>query len=93
MALLNLPERISLENAQLVLESLQSQIRAAGSNEICLDATALREVDSTVLAVLLACRRTADAGRQSFSVCHTPAKLADLAGLYSVQDLLMLRAD
>lgn len=93
MTMLTLPAQVSLENAQPVLQSLQAQIKAAGSNEICLDAAALGQVDSAVLAVLLACCREAQAGRQAFSVRHAPARLVDLAHLYGVQELLALRAD
>ena len=53
-----------------------------------LDASALTQFDSSALAVLLACRREAQALGQSFEVRHMPAKLQELAALYGVKALL-----
>jgi phospholipid transport system transporter-binding protein len=88
--MLLLPEQLTLRNAQQVLSELQAQIKAAGTNEIRLDASAMRQMDSAALAVLLACRRAADAGRQRFTVCNPPTRLVDFAHLYGVQELLQL---
>jgi len=88
--MLPLPEQLTLRNAQQVLQSLQVQIKAAGTDDIRLDAAALQHIDSSALAVLLACRRTADAGRQRFTITQAPARLLDLAQLYGVQELLGL---
>ncbi len=93
--MLCLPDHLTLDNAPQVLQDLQAQIAAAPSaaTAVDVDAGALREVDSVVLAVLLACRRGADARQQTFSVRRAPARLVDLADLYGVQELLALRAD
>ena len=52
------------------------------------DAIALKEFDSSALAVLLACRRQVLAAGKGFSVRGLPDRLRQLAGLYGVQDLL-----
>lgn len=90
----SLPAHLTLDNAPQVLQDLQAQIEASAVHSaVDVDAGALREVDSVVLAVLLACRRGADARQQTFSVRRAPARLVDLADLYGVQELLALRAD
>ena len=89
--MLPLPEHLTLQNAPQVLQNLQAQM-ATRKGAVQLDAGALRDIDSVVLAVLLACRRSADARRQSFSVHRAPARLIDLAELYGVQELLALHA-
>ena len=53
-----------------------------------MDAGALQQFDSSVLAVLLDCRRAAVAMGLSFKVDHLPPRLRQLAGLYGVSDLL-----
>ncbi len=89
-----LPAHLTLDNAPQVLQDLQAQIEASAvRSALDVDAGALREVDSVVLAVLLACRRSADARQQAFSVRRAPIRLIELADLYGVQELLALRAD
>lgn len=52
------------------------------------DAGALKEFDSSALAVLLECRREALAAGKAFSVTGLPARLRQLAGLYGVAELV-----
>ncbi len=52
------------------------------------DASALSHFDSSALAVLLEARRLATAQAMGFSVQGLPARLAGLAALYGVTDLL-----
>ena len=56
--------------------------------EVVADASTLKTVDSSALAVLLACRREAMAAGKTFSVHGLPARLRQLAGLYGVAELI-----
>jgi hypothetical protein len=50
--------------------------------------SALKEFDSSALAVLLECRREALAAGKDFSVTGLPPRLRQLAGLYGVAELI-----
>ncbi|MFM8610118.1 MAG: lipid asymmetry maintenance protein MlaB [Burkholderiaceae bacterium] len=52
------------------------------------DASALKQFDSSALAVLLECRRAAQRAGAGFAVRGLPERLRTLAGLYGVADLL-----
>ena len=56
--------------------------------EVVADAGALREFDSSALAVLLDCRREAVAAGKAFTVRGLPPRLRQLAGLYGVAELI-----
>ena len=60
----------------------------AGLAEVVADASALRQFDSSALAVLLECRRQAMAAGKPFSVQAAPARLRELAVLYGVTELI-----
>jgi phospholipid transport system transporter-binding protein len=55
---------------------------------VVLDASALTQFDSSALAVMLACRRTALAAGKTFAVNGLPPALSQLAGLYGVVELI-----
>jgi len=88
--MLRLPAQITLSEARQVRDTLLSQIHAETGAELVLDASALTQVDSATLAVLLACRRQAPERR--WVVQGAPAQLGDLARLYGVESLLGLQA-
>jgi phospholipid transport system transporter-binding protein len=52
------------------------------------DASALQQFDSSALAVLLDCRRQALAAGRTFAVAGMPQRLAQLASLYGVAELI-----
>ena len=68
---------------RMLLQGLRSQ-----SGAVVVDATALTRFDSSALAVLLECRREGFSLGRSFAVRGLPQRLADLAGLYGVAELL-----
>ena len=68
-------------------QAMQSQ-----PGDVVADASALRDFDSSALAVLLACRREALAAGKAFSVLGLPARLRQLAGLYGVAELIPVSA-
>ncbi|NDY92368.1 STAS domain-containing protein [Ideonella livida] len=85
--MLTLPTQLTLREAPDLVKALQAQI-AQGGGAVDIDASALQQIDSSALAVLLACRRAA--GGRPFAVHSASARLRDLASLYGVQDLVGL---
>lgn len=76
-----------------MLDALQAQLRSASNGNghasgWVVDASALQVFDSSALAVLLECRRSALAAHQPFAVHGLPPALAGLAALYGVSELL-----
>ncbi len=67
------------------------QAAAQGNTEaamLTVDGSALKQFDSSALAVLLECQRMARAKGRAFGVQSLPPKLTDLAKLYGVDGLL-----
>jgi phospholipid transport system transporter-binding protein len=60
---------------------------------LLIDAGGLHEFDSSVLAVLLECRRLAQASGRSFAMRHAPSRLRQLARLHGVDTLLGLNEE
>ena len=98
-----LPAELTHRQARQVLDALQAQLRSAGNGNgnghaggkgaaaasgWVVDASALQVFDSSALAVLLECRRSALAAQQTFAVRGLPSALAGLAALYGVAELL-----
>lgn len=85
--MLSLPAVVNHANALEVARQLTAQIAAQPAG-VVIDAGALIQFDSSVLAVMLACRRAALAAGKSFAVHGLPPKLSQLAGLYGVAELV-----
>ena len=86
-----LPAELTHRQARQALNALQAQLRSSGTGESAgwvVDASALEVFDSSALAVLLECRRSALAVQQPFAVRGLPPALAGLAKLYGVAELL-----
>ena len=83
-----LPERLTLEEAVPALARLDDQLGRQADATAVLDASSLRDFDSSALAVLLELRRRLEARGKSLRVEGWPPRLKNLAGLYGVQDLL-----
>ena len=90
-----LPADLTHRQARQTLDALQAQLRSnsnSNSNNASagwvVDASALEVFDSSALAVLLECRRSALAAQQPFAVRGLPPALAGLAKLYGVAELL-----
>ena len=88
MTILSLPERVTMAEARATLARLSPLLAAADAPVI--DASALRELDSAAVALLLDCQRKAQARGQVLQVTGAPAKLSQLAKLYGVDALLGL---
>jgi phospholipid transport system transporter-binding protein len=88
--MLLLPETVTLREARDTLRMLSQALQRDGGSALTVDASSLREFDSAAIAVLLECRRLAQAWGKSFTVHGAPAKLVDLARLYGVDALVAL---
>lgn len=91
-----LPAELTHRQARQTLDALQAHLRSSTSHSNgtdalagwVVDASALEVFDSSALAVLLECRRSALALQRPFAVHGLPPALAGLAGLYGVAELL-----
>ena len=89
--MLRLPEKLTLDDAPVALAALAQGLSGkVGGATATVDASGLLRFDSAALAVLLECRRLAQAAGQSFAVHGAPSKLAELARLYGLDVLLPL---
>ena len=90
---MQLPATATLEEAAaLVRMAEQAAADGAGGAPLTLDAGALRDFDTSLVAVLLHARRLALAANRTFEIAGAPDKLAQLATLYGVGELLGLKA-
>ena len=89
MTTIALPARITMSDARATLAQLQPLLQAADAPVI--DASALADLDTAAIALLLDCRRQAQAAGKPLQVVGAPPKLAQLATLYGVADLLALQ--
>ncbi len=78
-----------IANARTQLEAGRLVLRARTS-PMEIDLSAVAEVDSSALSVLLAWLRTADEHGLALCITHPPANLISLATLYGVAELLPL---
>jgi phospholipid transport system transporter-binding protein len=88
--MLLLPQTVTLREAQDTLRMLSQALQREQAPTLTVDASPLRELDSAAIAVLLECRRLAQAWGKTFSIHGAPAKLVELARLYGVDGLLAL---
>jgi phospholipid transport system transporter-binding protein len=83
-----LPSSLTLRDAQAVLATLREAFAASAGPAWRVDASALTQVDTSALAVLLECSRMAAGGQRKLEVVGAPARLSELAHLYGVDGLL-----
>ena len=86
--MLVLPAELTHAEAGACCRMLAQALRSDSSPHAVADASALRQFDSSALAVLLECRREALALGKTFAVAQMPSRLQDLASLYGVAELL-----
>ncbi|HRM49829.1 MAG TPA: STAS domain-containing protein [Alicycliphilus sp.] len=86
--MLVLPTELTHKQASVTLRMLLQALKAERDSKVLVDAAALASFDSSALAVLLECRRTALSEGRGFMVKALPPALASLAGLYGVRELL-----
>lgn len=89
-AMLLLPPTLTEREARDTLRMLrQAMDRESGQQQVVIDAAPLSRFDSSALAVLLECRRLAQATGRSFAVRNTPVRLSEMAKLYGVDGLVL----
>jgi phospholipid transport system transporter-binding protein len=86
---MKLPPRATLEKAAELAASIPDAING-GQGTLCVDASELRDFDSSTIALLLQAHRLAHAAGRAFVVSGAPPQLAELARLYGVDKLLSL---
>lgn len=87
--MLTLPATLTDREARAVLASLTQAMQGEPAGAVVVDASALDQFDSSALAVLLECQRAARAAGRDFAVHQPSPKLASLARLYGVEELLL----
>ena len=86
--MLVLPKELTHSQATACLRMLVQGLRSQTGSQVVVDATGLSRFDSAALAVLLEFRRESLALGKRFSIRGLPARLADLATLYGIIELL-----
>jgi len=91
VAVAPLPRVLTLGQARATAAALEASLAAAGSGgSLQIDCTALAELDTAALAVLLQSLRTARARGVRMTLHAVPRQLQALAALYGVDGLLGL---
>src|SRR5512133_720847 len=88
MTVLVLPQELTHAQATASLKALVQSLPSLSGPDAVVDAGPLTRFDSSALAVLLEFRRVALAQGKRFSTQRLPKRLADLAGVYGVLELL-----
>lgn len=86
VAAVALPASVTMGDASVALRAIEAALAAGG--DLALDASALQNVDTAAVALLLQARRLAQARGVGFALRGAPPKLVALAGLYGVASLL-----
>lgn len=86
--MLVLPASLTMREARDALRLLTVSLERESEVELVIDGSQLERFDSSALAVLLECRRLADAWGKRFMLHALPPPLAELARLYGVDSLL-----
>ena len=86
--MLVLPSELTHAQARACLQMLVQGLRTQNGASVVVDASALQHFDSAALAVLLEFRRECLVAGKHFSIRGLSPRLADLAGLYGIAELL-----
>jgi phospholipid transport system transporter-binding protein len=88
-----LPATLTHREASATLAALGGALRAVGrGGRLRVDASALRQFDTSAIAVLLEGLRLAAQAGSTLQLVALPAPLLELAGLYGAEDLLVAPA-
>jgi phospholipid transport system transporter-binding protein len=86
--MLLLPESLTLREARDAMRLLKTTLESESDTLLTVDGSQLQRFDSSALAVLLECRRLAQAWGKRFELQAVPPKLLELARLYGIDELL-----
>jgi phospholipid transport system transporter-binding protein len=84
---MQLPEQAHLDQAAELAASMPAAL-AEGSGVFSIDASQLKNYDTSTIALLLHGRRLAQQAGRGFEVTGAPQQLEQLAALYGVEELL-----
>jgi len=88
--MLLLPATLTSREARVTLQMLRQALQSEGGDgPVIVEAASLQHLDSSAIAVLLEVERLAAAWGRAFVVRGVPAKLAALAKLYGIEQLLL----
>jgi len=87
-----LPEVLDVSNARRTLHMLLQALERVTEPSVVVEASVLKRFDSAALAVLLECRRHAQACGKGFELKDAPPRLLQLASLQGVAQLLPARS-
>ena len=90
--MLLLPATLTLRESRDTLRMLSQALQGEPDAGVVIDASPLTHFDTSALAVLIECRRLAQAWGKGFAVRQPPSKLTALAKLYGVDQLLFAEA-
>ena len=88
--MLLLPETLTLAEARDTLRLLKVSLEREAEPLLVVEGGQLRRFDSSALAVLLECRRLAEAWGKRFELQGLPSQLVELARLYGMDQVLGL---
>jgi phospholipid transport system transporter-binding protein len=83
-----LPATLTHREATATLAALAALVGAPGAGEVRLDASGLKQFDTSAISVLLECRRLAHQAGRTLRIDALPAPLMELARLYGADALL-----
>ena len=87
---MKLPEVATLEQAPGLLGQVDAALASAVGAALQIDVSALREFDTSAVALLLEARRRGKRANVEVRFDGVPPKLVELARLYGVDELLSL---
>ena len=87
--MLLLPATVTAREANDTQRLLTQALKSEADAVVVVDASNLQQFDSSVLSVLLECQRAASTWGKPFALRNAPPKLAALAKLYGVDELLL----
>ncbi len=87
---MQLPETATLDEAGALLGALDSALAQAAGGVLRIDASGLKNFDTSTVALLLHARRAGKSKGMRVELTGAPPKLVELAQLYGVDELLSL---
>ncbi|HXD08046.1 MAG TPA: STAS domain-containing protein [Burkholderiaceae bacterium] len=86
--MLVLPQTLTHREARDTLRLLKVSMQREPQELLTVDGSQLQRFDSSALAVLLECRRLAQAWGKRFELRHAPQALGELARVYGISELV-----
>jgi phospholipid transport system transporter-binding protein len=85
-----LPASVTLKEVSAVLRTVEAALAGPADGPLRVDASAVAELDTSAVSLLLQAQRLAMAAGRTFELVAPPDKLVALARLYGVASLLSI---